>query len=157
MSRELECAALTLLVACGGPQVRPMADYRSGVLEGKRVLLVPLAVSDPLGDERTGIVLSDAARLRASAAACQRIAQDQDDTKIVCGETGKSQAIAELELLFARDQQIPARLWMRIRNEYVRSTHCSFVQRAWHLRSRWDASETFVGLRRRNPWQRRSS
>jgi hypothetical protein len=30
-----------------------MPAYRDGSLEGQRVLLVPLAVSDPLGDERT--------------------------------------------------------------------------------------------------------
>jgi hypothetical protein len=113
------CVALTaLLVGCGGPQVRAMSDYRSGILEGKRVLLVPLAVSDPLGDERTGIVLSDAARLRASAAACRRIAQDRDDGKVVCGEAAKSQVIAELELLFAKDQRIPSRVWAQLRGEF---------------------------------------
>jgi hypothetical protein len=95
-----------------------MPDYRKGSLEGKSVLLVPLAVSDPLGDERTGIVLSDAARLQASAAACQRIAQDRDDGKVVCGEGSKSPVVAELELLFATDQRIPSGVWARLRREY---------------------------------------
>jgi len=82
------------------------------------VLLVPLAVSDPLGDERTGIVLSDAARVSASAGACRRITEDRGDVEVVCVAAQKSPVISELELLFARDQRIPSRVWAQLRSEY---------------------------------------
>jgi hypothetical protein len=116
-TRLLACSAV--LVACGAaPQVRATTDYRDGALEGRRVVLVPLAVSDDLDDERTGIMLSERTRGVASARACKRIEEAWSDGTLVCldgqGTKGPS-ALAELELLFALDRPVPVDVLQNVR------------------------------------------
>jgi hypothetical protein len=107
------------LAGCGGaPQVKATADYHPGATRDARVLVVPLAVSDELGDVRTGIVLSDQARTLASDASCKTLADDSSADHIVCVDQQmvvRSPALAELERLFALDQPIPVELWQSVR------------------------------------------
>ena len=107
------------LTSCGAaPQVQPTPDYRADALRTKAVLFVPLAVSNDLGDERTGIVLSDSARLGASSAACRHLAETWSDGRLVCFDEKRiagSPEFSELVLLFALDKPIPADLWQRVR------------------------------------------
>jgi len=65
-----------LAVGCGGaPQVKTTPDFHPQALAHGRVLFVPLAVSQELGDERTGIMLSDETRAMASDSACKEVAE----------------------------------------------------------------------------------
>jgi hypothetical protein len=111
--------AVLCVVACGAaPQVKTTADYHPEALRDARVLMVPLAVSDELGDARTGIVLSDEARALASDGACKSMAEDSSARKIVCVDqqaVAHSPALTELERLFALDQPIPPELWQSVR------------------------------------------
>lgn len=109
------------LSGCGGPVIRGVPEHQPEALRGKRVLFVPLAISDELGDERTGVVLSNEARLVASEAACKRIAEEWSDGELVCLERArlaKSSSLSELQLLFARDRAIPLTLLRALRREY---------------------------------------
>ncbi|HEY3501063.1 MAG TPA: hypothetical protein VGK73_40495 [Polyangiaceae bacterium] len=121
-SRSVISGLLFGAVMCAGcgaaPQVRSTADYRGRSLEGSRVVLIPLAVSDDLGDERTGIVLSARTRYHASAAACATIAESWSEGKLVCLDPGGTAhaVFQELERHFARDEPIPERVWQSVRN-----------------------------------------
>jgi hypothetical protein len=130
--------ACWMLTACAGPQVQPTKHYTGEMLTGKRVVFVPLAVSDPLGDERTGIMLSDTTRSVASAGACQELSQSWDDGTLLCvrEESGKrAPELVEMERLFAGDKPIPrsamtalrekskARYALLFRPESVSSSH----------------------------------
>lgn len=68
----------SVVAACGGgPQIKVMPDYRAHAAAGKKVFVVPLAVSDDLGDARTGIILSSETRATASLLACHEIASER--------------------------------------------------------------------------------
>src|SRR4051812_14210997 len=99
------------VVGCGaGPQVKVTAQYRPDALRDTRVLIVPLAVSEELGDQRTGVILSDVARSAASDAACREMAEELGKHTIICLDrqtSARSPALSELERLFALDQPIP--------------------------------------------------
>jgi hypothetical protein len=105
--------------ACGGgPQIQTTTNYRPEAFRGAKVLVIPLAVSDDLGDERTGIVLSKSARTLASEAACSELLDASSDARIVCfseSRVARVPALAELELLFALDKPIPASVWQALR------------------------------------------
>jgi hypothetical protein len=107
------------LFGCGAaPQVTVTPDYQEHALEGKRVVVVPLAVSDDLNDRRTGISLSAGTRRLASASACHKIAEAWSQGMLLCpSESGGSGGtLAEIERLFALDQPIPESLWRDIRD-----------------------------------------
>jgi len=105
----------------GGPQIKVTADYKPKVCAGQRVLLVPLAVSDELGDKRTGIVLSDEARLSASEATCNEIAHDWDNGALVCPLFDAAKTLPNLNALeqaFALDAPVPETLLHALRETY---------------------------------------
>ena len=106
-------------IGCGAaPRVTTTAAFRAGALRHGKVLFVPLAVSEELGDERTGIVLSDATRALASETACKNVVESLSDPALVCldrDRAGALPAFAQVQLLFARDQPIPADVWQRLR------------------------------------------
>jgi hypothetical protein len=112
-------SAAGVLTGCGAaPQVKALPDYRPDTLGGKTVLLLPLAVSDDLGDARTGIILSSETRRTASALACHEIASERQEGQVVCidrSPAGKLPELAELELVFAADKPIPAQLLTKLR------------------------------------------
>lgn len=103
-----------------GPEVQRTKHYAGKTLAGKRVVFVPLAVSDALGDERTGIMLSDKTRSLASASACQEISQSWGDGTLLCvhERAGKrAPELVEVELLFALDKPIPESAWTALRDK----------------------------------------
>lgn len=106
-------------VGCGAaPRVKATPDFHEGALQHGKVLFVPLAVSEELGDERTGIVLSDATRALASETACENVHESLSDPALVClnqERAGALPAYAQVQLLFARDQPIPADVWQALR------------------------------------------
>ncbi|HWZ90716.1 MAG TPA: hypothetical protein VNW92_17770 [Polyangiaceae bacterium] len=108
-----------LVTGCGaGPQVKATPQYKADSLRDARVLMIPLAVSDELGDARTGIVLSDQTRSLASDVACKSMAEETSERKIVCVDQqsiAHTPAFSELERRFALDQPIPASLWQSVR------------------------------------------
>jgi hypothetical protein len=113
----MSCAALML--GCGaGPQVQETTSYRADTLRNARILFVPLAVSDELGDERTGVILSDQARSLASEDACKAMQDALSAEQVVCLDQHafeRSPAFAELARLFALDRPIPASVWQSAR------------------------------------------
>jgi hypothetical protein len=138
----------TLLCAgCGGgPQVKTTADYRARALAGSRVAFVPLAVSDDLGDKRTGIVLSARTRYYASAAACTRIAESWSDGKVVCLDpraAAQASVLAELERHFALDEPVPERVWQRVRE--VSGAKYAMLFRPESVSSSRESSEELIG------------
>lgn len=111
--------AAVITIGCGGaPRVKATSDFRTGALRHGKVLFVPLAVSQELGDERTGIVLSDGTRALASETACKNVIESLSDPALVCldqDRAGALPAFAQIQLLFARDQPIPSEVWQALR------------------------------------------
>lgn len=113
--------ALTAAACGGGPQVKATPNYTPKACEGQRVLLVPIAVSDDLGDRRTGVVLSDNARRVASEATCTQLAKSWSKGTLVCPPfdvTGKPAALSELERAFALDAPVPPTVWQTLRGGF---------------------------------------
>jgi hypothetical protein len=108
-----------LLVGCGAsPQIKTTADYREDALARGRVLFVPLSVSQALGDQRTGIILSDETRIGASDAACGRLSSADDDPAVVCWSQEKAAmepAFAQVQSMFALDEAVPEVAWRSLR------------------------------------------
>lgn len=90
-------------------------------MTGHRVLFVPLAVSDDLGDQRTGLVLSRGTRDLASANACSRVSKTWSDGTIACpthGTSAQSVDVVETQRRFALDEPITGELWERLRSSF---------------------------------------
>jgi hypothetical protein len=115
MSALATCA---LLMGCGAsPQVKATADYREGALTRGRVLFVPLAVSEALGDRRTGIILSDETRALASDAACAHLSAVSAAPSVVCwgaDRATREPAFGQLQSLFALDETVPMDTWQNV-------------------------------------------
>lgn len=126
MGRTGLALACWAVLGCGAsPLLRSTADYRPETVAPGRVLFVPLAVSEPLGDERTGMILSDETRALASDSACRRLTESWSEPSVVCrgGEPAAAEtAFARVQLLFALDKPIPNDLWRELRRT-SRATH----------------------------------
>jgi hypothetical protein len=122
MARFAPVVVLALAGGCGGgPQVKATSDYRATALVGHRVLFVPLAVSDDLGDKRTGVVLSRGTCDLASASACGTASKSWSDGGLVCPEAKalkESTEVSETMQHFALDEPIPADLWRRLQGRF---------------------------------------
>lgn len=116
----LTFAVSPALCACGGgPQVRATPDYAPKALSGQRILLVPLAVSDELGDKRTGIVLSTEARRLASEKACAALAADWREGSVVCPSSASdAKLLGDVQQKFALDEPVPAEVWSTLRSSF---------------------------------------
>jgi hypothetical protein len=111
--------AFLLLTGCGAsPLIKATAHYREGALTQGRVLFVPLAVSQALGDRRTGIILSDETRALASDAACARLSSAGDDPAVVCWNQERAATeptFAQVQSMFALDEPVPMNAWQSLR------------------------------------------
>jgi hypothetical protein len=136
--------AAVVLACREPPKIQSSADYHEDALMGRIVLVVPLVTSSELGDDRTGVVLSDVARFGASAAFCTQAIKEYERGRIVCANEEQSRtqpALAELERQFAHAEPIaPATLHavqnvfqvdfaLLFRPEYARSSR--EVSRHW--------------------------
>ena len=113
--------ALALTSCGGGPQIQVTADYKPQTCVGQRVLLVPLAVSDDLGDQRTGVVLASDARSSASEAACSKLAQGWSKGTLICppfDAEKKPSSLMDLEKAFALDAPVAPALWEALRGNF---------------------------------------
>lgn len=129
-----------------GPEVQVTKHYRADELAGKRVVFVPLAVSDALGNERTGIMLSDKTRAVASAGACQEVAESWRSGTLVCvreKEGTRAPELLELEGLFAKDAPIPERVWVNLRQKS--SAQYALLFRPESVSSSHEVRETLEG------------
>src|SRR6266567_901644 len=120
------CAVLAL--HCGsGAKFQSVPNFEGKSLKSRVVLVLPIAVTDDFGDERTGIVLDHQSREQATKLACDSAAEMRDDVKIVCfdrPELAKSAPfLNDLLLEYARDKAISADRW----HELERRTGASFV------------------------------
>jgi hypothetical protein len=108
--KPLAAVALAgLVAACGvSPEVKSTANYRPETFEDRPVVLLPIAVSDPLGDERTGVVLSDGTRQHASEVACKAAQEEHRAGRISCPDqvARSSDALQRVERSFALDEPI---------------------------------------------------
>jgi hypothetical protein len=111
-----------LAVACGGgPQIKTTPDYAPKACAGQRVLFVPIAVSDDLGDQRTGIVLSGDARHSATEGTCNQLAHDWDKGTLVCpplDSATKPSSLSDLERAFALDAPVTPGLLEALRGTF---------------------------------------
>lgn len=118
-SRTVGFIAGAAVLACGAtPQIKSTADYREDTLAKSRVLFVPLAVSEALGDQRTGIILSDHTRVQASDAACSQIAASSGEAALICldaQQAAAAPAFTDVQRLFALDEPIPPEVWEQLR------------------------------------------
>jgi hypothetical protein len=115
----LVCSSVMAAACGGGPQVQSTPNFRDDALKGSRVLFVPLAVSDDLGDKRTGIILSERTRAYASAAACAELAESWNDGSVVCLDARKAAeipALGQLARHFALDEPVPEEVWRNVRD-----------------------------------------
>lgn len=119
---QMGAAVAIAVAACGGgPQIKITPDYQSKACAGQRVLLVPLAVSDDLGDQRTGIVLSEDTRRAASEGACTKLAHEWERGTLVCpplAPATKPSTLNDLERAFALGAAIPPALWQSLRGSF---------------------------------------
>jgi hypothetical protein len=117
-----------LLMNCGsGAKIQSAPNFEAKSLKGQVVLVLPIAVTDDFGDERTGIVLDHESREQATKLACNSAAEMRDDVNLMCfdrPELAKSAPLLnELLLEYARDKAISAERW----HELERRTGASFV------------------------------
>ena len=114
LGERLWIALLLVVVGCASsPVVRTLPEFRETALNGKRVAFLRLAVSDDLGDARTGIVMSARTRTLATRSACEAVSQGWDAGHVVCLIPGKGEPTTELleiERLYAEDRPIPSSL-----------------------------------------------
>jgi hypothetical protein len=107
------------LMGCGAsPQIKATAHFQEGALARGRVLFVPLSVSQALGDQRTGIILSDETRVTASDAACGHLSGAGDDPAVICWsqeQAGTEPAFGQLQSMFALDEVVPSTVWQSLR------------------------------------------
>jgi hypothetical protein len=107
-----------LLMGCGAsPQIKATPSYQDGALTRGRVLFLPLAVSQALGDQRTGIILSDETRATASEAACGHLSAANEPVVVCWGpeKAAAEPAFAQVQSMFALDQPVPASTWESLR------------------------------------------
>jgi hypothetical protein len=94
-SAVFPCAALAL--GCSHAMVRSAPGFTGAELDRQSVLLLPIAVTDDYGDERTGIVLDHESREQAARLACRSGAGFRADVRIVCfDEPSLAQSSSEL-------------------------------------------------------------
>lgn len=105
---------VSLASCASGPRVWTQPEYHAGALAGKRVLFARLAVSDDFEDARTGVMLSGRTRSASAREACSRTARAWTGGSITCLVAQDDAPVSELELLFARDRSIPARVWQSV-------------------------------------------
>jgi hypothetical protein len=92
--------SLVTLVLVGGcassPVVRNLPEFRESALSGRRVAFVRLAVSDDLGDARTGIVMSARTRTLATLSACASVSRSWSAGRVICLVPSNGEPTAEL-------------------------------------------------------------
>jgi hypothetical protein len=102
-------ASLLLLGCVQQGKIDDASDDDADLFRGRVVMVLPLATSGELGDERTGIILTDVARFTASAASCEHLVKRIPEVRIVCvnAELSRSEpSLAELETQFALDKSL---------------------------------------------------
>jgi hypothetical protein len=112
----LALTLLSTLAACGS-RLRcftSVSGFTKAELTNQPVLLVPIAVTDELGDDRTGIVIDRDSRHQAAKLACSAATAIRDDVRIVCFDDPAAIAssdLPEVNKRFARDVAIPLDRW----------------------------------------------
>jgi hypothetical protein len=114
--------SVVTLVLVGGcansPVVRNLPGFRESALSGGRVAFVRLAVSDDLGDARTGIVMSATTRTRATLSACASVSRTWSAGRVICLVPSNGEPAAELlelERFYAKDRPVRRSLLRTIR------------------------------------------
>src|SRR5438046_347607 len=110
---------LFLAIHCGsGARVRSAPQFSGVSLKSSVLLVLPIAVTDDFGDERTGIVLDHESREQATKRACDSASDLRDDIKVLCfdrPELAKSSAfLKDLLLEYARDEAITKERWREL-------------------------------------------
>jgi hypothetical protein len=101
-------------------------SFRRADLKDQAILLLPVAVTDELGDDRTGIVLDRSSRHRAARLACDAGPKIREDVRIVCFDDpsiAASPALRDVYTQFARDVPIS----LERLHEIARSSGASFA------------------------------
>src|SRR3954470_5084862 len=115
------CLALCLLAAhCGsGATIQSAPNFSGATLDHRVLLVLPIAVTDDYGDERTGIVLDHQSREDATKRACDSVTEVRDDVRVVCFDSpdlAKSGPfLKDLMLDYARDSTIAAERWHELK------------------------------------------
>lgn len=143
--------AATLLACRSGLHCFTSArGFSSADLEGQRVLLLPVAVTDELGDDRTGIVLDRSSRHDAARLACRSAPDIRKDIPIVCFDdpaiAASSAAQREVYTQFARDVPITPEHWRAVGR--ATGTRFALLFRPEDVR----ASQTVTRPLRGPPW-----
>jgi hypothetical protein len=118
-----------MLVACGSRLhcFQSAAGFAAVELRNQPVLLLPVAVTDELGDDRTGIVLDLHSRKEAAKLACGSAADIRDDVPIMCFDdpavVPSHAVVRDVLIQFARDVPISPERW----GEVARSTGARFA------------------------------
>lgn len=94
------------------------ARLRAAHFARKRVLFTRITVSDPLGDARTGIILSNAARTVAAAEACVRAAEAWERGTVLCHSPAAREELTDVERQFAADQPIAGGVLAALRTRF---------------------------------------
>jgi hypothetical protein len=114
--------------SCGsGAKFQSDPKFSGASMQSRAVLVLPIAVTDELGDDRTGIVLDRESRHRATRLACNSAVELREDVHIVCFDRSDLASVAPLLrsilLDYARDQPTSAERW----HELARRTGAGYV------------------------------
>lgn len=112
---------LWLFFGCGTTsQVERRKGFQAEALQGRAILFLPVAVSDELGDARTGIVLSLKAIRESAAQTCEALREDVSDPTIRCyydeSVRDARPLIQELVQRFAHDAPVSRELLAALAN-----------------------------------------
>jgi hypothetical protein len=141
--------SLVTLVLVGGcassPVVRSLPEFRESALRGRRVAFVRLAVSDDLGDARTGIVMSARTRTLATLSACASVSRTWSAGRVTClvpSDGEPTAELLELERFYAEDRPVRRSLLRTIhantKSDFIVLFRPESVETEQHI-SQWKA------------------
>jgi hypothetical protein len=110
--------ALLTTHCAAGASIRSAPNFSGVQLRRQSVLILPIAVSDDFGDERTGIILDRGTREEATRLACGSASAIRDDIVVTCFDdpiVAHSIPVSnDILSQFARDQPIASARWQEL-------------------------------------------
>lgn len=98
--------------------MRSAPNFSGTELKNRKVLVLPIAVTDDYGDERTGIILDRGTREEATRMACRSASDGQRDLALTCFDSPAVSSAAPVsdavQAQFTRDQPVPKDQWLAL-------------------------------------------
>jgi hypothetical protein len=117
--RVLLVALAFVCLDCGShAAMRSAPNFSGKELKNRKVLVLPIAVTDDYGDERTGIILDRGTREEATRMACASASDRQRDLTLTCFDSPAVSSAAPVsdavQAQFTRDRAVPKDQWLAL-------------------------------------------